>query len=135
MAKQEHWARITDRLGHDPMPRFAFHNSRDGFRRLVARIGQALRGTGAQRAVAGMEATGHYGKPLQYFLRYGVPELEIAVGLANPMHVQRQKEVMDNSPSKTDAKRTAVIDKLVRDGHFLHCLVPEGIYATLRELD
>lgn len=21
-----------------------------------------------------------------------------------------------------------------RDGHFLHCLVPEGLYATLREL-
>lgn len=136
IAKKKHWARITDRLGQDLAPPFAFHNNRDGFWRLVLvrQIGQALRESGAQRAVVGMEATGHYGKPLQYFLRHLGPDWDVAVVLVNPMDVKRQKELLDNSPTKSDPKDTAVIAKLVRDGHFLHCLAPEGLYATLREL-
>lgn len=134
VAKKKHWARVTDRLGQDLARPFAFHNNRDGFWRLVRKIGETLRASGARRAVVGMEATGHYGKPLQYFLRHLGPDWDVVVVLVNPMHVKRQKELLDNSPTKSDPKDTAVIAKLVRDGHFLHCLAPEGLYATLREL-
>lgn len=134
IAKHKHWARITDRSGYDLIKPFAFDNTRDGFERLVSKVVGAMTAGKASRAVIGMEATGHYGKPLMWFLLNEQRELDVSIVLVNPMHVKRQKELVDNSPTKTDRKDTGVIAKLVRDGNYLRCLLPAGVYADLREL-
>ncbi len=108
VAKKKHWARIVDPAGYDLTKPFSFQNTIDGFGRLVDRIHKALTGSDLQRVVVGMEATGHYGKPLTWFLLNEARHLDVAVVLVNPMHVKRQKELIDNSPTKNDRKDTAV---------------------------
>jgi len=44
----------------------------------------------------------------------------------NPMHTKRMKEVNDNSPLKTDDKDPRVIADIIRLGHALTVVVPEG---------
>ncbi len=64
---------------------------------------------GASHVVVGLEATGHYGKPLTWFLLNELDDPKVEVVLVNPMHVKRQKELFDNSPKKTDRKDTYTI--------------------------
>ena len=53
----------------------------------------------------------------------------------NPMHTKRLKEVNDNSPGKTDDKDPRVIADIIRLGHALSVVVPEGDAAYLRRLN
>jgi transposase len=53
----------------------------------------------------------------------------------NPMHTKRMKEVNDNSPLKTDDKDPRVIADILRIGHALSVVVPEGDAAYLRRLN
>jgi len=77
-----------------------------------------------------MEPTGHYWKPLAWFLQQqGYP-----VVMVNPYHVKKSKELDDNSPSKTDRKDAGTIASLVQQGRFLTCMLPKGIYSELRNL-
>jgi hypothetical protein len=56
------------------------------------------------------------------------------VVIVNPYNVKRRKEEVDNSPNKNDRKDAGIIAKLVKDVNFLHCLLPKGKYAELRNL-
>jgi transposase len=51
-----------------------------------------------------MEPTGHYWLNLAYYLKHH----QIRVVVVNPLHVQRTRELDDNSPTKND-----VIQKLI----------------------
>ena len=51
------------------------------------------------------------------------------------MHTKRMKEVNDNSPLKTDDKDPRVIADILRIGHALSVVVPEGDAAYLRRLN
>ena len=53
----------------------------------------------------------------------------------NPMHTKRMKELNDNSPLKTDDKDPRVIADVLRLGHTLSVVVPEGDAAYLRRLN
>ena len=53
----------------------------------------------------------------------------------NPLHTKRLKEVNDNSPRKTDEKDPRVIGDVLRLGHALSVVVPEGDAAYLRRLN
>ena len=130
VAKHSHWARIFNSNGLDAVKPFPFQNTRDGFSRLVAKILEAQKKEQATGVIIGMEPTGHYWKPLAWFLQ----EQGYPVVMVNPYHVKRSKELNDNSPSKTDRKDACVIADLVQNGRFLTCLLPGGIYAELRSL-
>ncbi|HGG8188125.1 TPA: transposase, partial [Neisseria meningitidis] len=54
------------------------------------------------------------------------------VVLINPHHVNKSKELDDNSPTKNDVKDAKVIGKLVIDGRYTKPQLPEGVYADLR---
>ena len=84
----------------------------------------------ATKVIIGLEPSGHYWKPLTWFLK----EQGYQVVLVNPYHVKKRKEEEDNSPTKNDRKDALIIAKLVKEGKFLNCLLPEGIYADLRNL-
>ncbi|GAW93405.1 IS110 family transposase, partial [Calderihabitans maritimus] len=114
----------------DVVKPFSFQNTKDGFYRLVSKILKAKEIEQASRVVIGMEPTGHYWKPLAWFLtEQGYP-----VVIVNPLHVKRSKEMEDNSPGKTDRKDAGIIADLVSQGKFQHCILPKGIYAELRNL-
>lgn len=91
---------------------------------------RAQKATGATKVVVAMEPTGHYWKPLAWYLK----KAGITVVLVNPYHVKRYKEFDDNSPSKNDRKDAWVIARLANEASFFEVYLPEGVYAELRGL-
>lgn len=75
IAKKTHWARMLDgRTGLEVGHALHFHNSIDGFTRLLGKIGRVKEQTGAEKVVVAMEPSGHYWKPLAaYLTRMGLP--------------------------------------------------------------
>lgn len=130
VAKKSHWARIFTPLGLDAVKPFPFQNNRNGFACLVAKMQMVQEKEQAPRMIIGMEPTGHYWKPLAWFLQ----KQGYLVVIVNPYHVKKSKELEDNSPSKSDPKDAGLIAGLVQGGKFLNCLLPQGVYAELRTL-
>ena len=131
IAKRKHWACVVDGFTELPVSGpFQFQNTRDGFSRLLGQIARAKEKTGATRVVVGMEPTGHYWKPLAWYLR----QAGFTVVIVNPAHVKASKELDDNSPTKNDRKDTWVIAQLVLQGRFSEPYLPDGVYAELRGL-
>lgn len=130
VAKRRHWATILNRDGFSLSQPFRFQNTRDGFLRLRARVEAAKQHTGCTRVVVGVEPSGHYWKPLAWFLKHTGYE----VVLVNPYHVKRSKEIEDNSPTKSDQKDAGLIADLVRQGKYMSCILPKPVYADLRNL-
>ena len=81
--------------------------------------------------IVGYESTGPYAEPLVHYLR----NKPVKIVQVNPMHTKRMKEVNDNSPLKTDDKDPRVIADIIRLGHALTVIVPEGHAAYLRRLN
>lgn len=52
--------------------------------------------------------------------------------LINPYHVNKTKELEDNSPNKNDKKDARIIAKLVYQGQYLNCMFNEELYVNLR---
>lgn len=130
IAQKKHYARINNGFGDELAKPFCFKNDVTGFERLESKILRLQAQTGAERVVIGMEPTGHYWKPLGWWLR----NRGYLIVMVNPMLVKRHKEDLDNSPSKSDSKDTGVIADAVQQGKFMECLLPSGIYAELRVL-
>lgn len=107
-----------------------FENDLAGFERLAREVDCWCKRLGFQRAVLGLEPTGHYWQPLAYWWE----DHQGKVVLVNPMHTNRAKELEDNSPLKSDPKDAEVISGLVAQGKYLECHLPRGIFATLRNL-
>ena len=51
------------------------------------------------------------------------------------MHTKKMKEITDNSPLKSDRKDPRVIADVIRIGHALSVVIPEGDAAYLRRLN
>jgi transposase len=81
--------------------------------------------------MVGYESTGPYAEPLVHYLM----QRPVAIVQVNPMHTKRIKELNDNSPLKTDDKDPRVIADVLRLGHALSVVVPEGDAACLRRLN
>ncbi|MGD6858369.1 IS110 family transposase, partial [Bacillus infantis] len=77
----------------------------------------------------GMEPTGHYWLNLAYFLK-AKGEKTVVV---NPMKVKKSKELDDDSSTKNDTKDAKVIAQVIRAGRYHEPILPEGLYAELRE--
>jgi transposase len=59
----------------------------------------------------------------------------MAVVHVNPSHVKKSKEFDDNNPSKNDRKDPKTIAGLVTEGRYMFPYMPEGIYASIRDLN
>ena len=115
IAKHKHWAQIIYR-NEDVGKAILVENTTEGFENLVRVVKTQQNRLGASNVVVGMEPTGHYFKPLAYYLKR-TRTCELV--LVNPYHVNRTKELDDNSPSKTDPKDARLIAKLVSLGLLL----------------
>ena len=112
------------------MKSFSFSNDRLGFEKLIARSKQAQERADCRGVRFALEATGHYGHALRYFLA----DRDFAILGVNPAHTKRAKELEDNSPEKSDAKDAGLIADLAAQGCGRKLLIPRGVFAELRRL-
>lgn len=110
---------------------FKFENTRDGFDALWTMVLASKAAFGCNEIIVGYESTGPYGEPLIHYLK----QKPVKIVQVNPMHTKRMKEINDNSPLKTDSKDPRVIADIIRVGHALSVIVPEGDVAYLRRLN
>ena len=116
--------------GRDIKP-FKFDNTREGFDKLWSMVVVNKNRFKCNEVIVGYESTGPYAEPLVHYLR----NKPVTIVQVNPMHTKRMKEINDNSPLKTDDKDPRVIADILRLGHALSVVVPEGDAAYLRRLN
>jgi len=133
VAKEVHWARITDYRGVDLMKAFKVHNSIEGFESLLLKVGKIREKHGSDQVVIGMEPSGHYWRALGWYIKLHESG-PVLLGV-NPYHTKQAKELDDNSQTKSDPKDALVIAHLIRDGRYFDTYLPGGEYADLRQLN
>jgi len=122
MASNTGYCATTD--GRD-IKSFKFNNTREGFDTFWDMIVINKNRFACGEVVVGYESI------LVHYLR----SKPVKIVQVNPMHTKRMKEVNDNSPLKTDDKDPRVIADIIRLGHALTVVVPEGDAAYLRRLN
>jgi transposase len=133
VAKEIHWARITDHRGIDLVKAFKVHNSTEGFENLQSKIETLRNKHGCNHVIVGMEPSGHYWRALGWYLKLHDSKPDL-VGV-NPYHTKQAKEFSDNSQTKSDPKDALVIAHLIRNGNYFDTYLPEAEYAELRLLN
>ena len=116
--------------GRDTKP-FRFDNTREGLDTLWSMIVVNKNRFRCNEVIVGYESTGPYGEPIGHYLA----KRPVTVVQVNPMHTKRVKEINDNSPLKTDDKDPRVLADIIRLGHSLSVVIPEGDAACLRRLN
>jgi transposase len=116
--------------GRDTKP-FRFDNTREGLDTLWSMIVVNRNRFRCNEVIVGYESTGPYGEPIGHYLA----KKPVRVVQVNPMHTKRVKEINDNSPLKTDDKDPRVLADIIRLGHSLSVVIPEGDAACLRRLN
>lgn len=130
IAKETHVARGIDFRGIELGKECVFQNNRLGLEQLVSWMKELQREHAKTDVIFGIEPTGHYWFTLAEFLQHEGIKLVIV----NPHHVNKSKELEDNSPTKNDYKDAKVIADLIRNGHYSEPRLPKKIYADLRIL-
>ena len=110
---------------------FKFDNTREGLDILWTMVLASKTRFQCNEVIIGYESTGPYGEPLIHYLR----QKQATIVQVNPLHTKRMREINDNSPLKTDRKDPRVIADVIRIGHALSVVVPEGDAAYLRRLN
>lgn len=128
IAKETHVARSIDFRGIELGRDCVFENSRAGLTKLVLWMKDLQREHAKTDVIFGIEPTGHYWFPLAEFLQ----NEGIKVVVVNPHHVNKTKELEDNSQTKNDYKDAKVIADLVRNGNYTEPRLPTDVYADLR---
>ena len=118
------------RYGRDEMKPFSVPNSAEGLKLFWAQLQLFQKRCRCDSIMLGFESSGVYTTPLINFFR-GKDILFVQV---NPNHTKRVKELVDNSPGKTDPKDTAIIMDLLQMGRYLSVITPTGPAAGLRAL-
>ncbi len=116
--------------GRDVRP-FKFGNTREGLDKLWSMVVSTRNRFNCIEVIVGYESTGPYAEPLVQYLM----DKPVMIVQVNPLHTKRIKELNDNSPRKTDDKDPRVIADVLRLGHALSVVVPEGDAAYLRRLN
>lgn len=121
-------ARGIDFRGIELGKECVFQNDRSGLEKLVSWMKELQREHAKTDVIFGIEPTGHYWFPLAEFLEHEGVKLVIV----NPHHVNKSKELEDNSPTKNDYKDAKGIADLVRNGNYSQPKLPKSVYADLR---
>jgi hypothetical protein len=133
VAKEVHWARITDHRGVDLQKPIKVHNSIEGFENLLTIVKRLQTKHGSDHVIVGTEPSGHYWRALGWYLKLHDSKPEL-VGV-NPYHTKQAKELNDNSQTKSDPKDALVIAHLIRNGNYFDTYLPEAEYSELRLLN
>ena len=126
-AKDVHWARITDWRGLNLCKPVKVNNSIDGFESLLQRIEKLKIKYSCDKVIIGMEPSGHYWRAMGwYFMLHESKPIIVGV---NPFHVKQERELDDNSPTKSDPKGALIVAHLIRGGRYFDMYLPEAEYA------
>jgi transposase len=110
---------------------FKFDNTREGMDKLWGMVMASKNRFQCEEIIVGYESTGPYGEPMVHYLM----KKPVMLVQVNPMHTKRIKELNGNSPLKTDDKDPRVIADIIKLGHSLSIVIPEGDAAYLRRLN
>lgn len=130
IASETNYARAFNWRGLEQGKVFKFFNNLEGFQAFKEWASQIMVSSNFSDLLVAAEPTGHYWFGLADYLKGE----GIKLVLVNPFHVSRAKELVDNHPSKTDAKDPKTIAKLTIEGRYMEPYIPEGIYADIRIL-
>ncbi|WP_435921440.1 IS110 family transposase [Paenibacillus sp. DYY-L-2] len=130
IAKKIHVARAVDFRGIELGKDCTFHNDASGLTKLATWMKELKEAHAKTEIVFGIEPTGHYWFPLAAYLK----EQGIKIVVVNPHHVNKSKELEDNSQTKSDYKDAKVIADLIRNGKYSEPNLPTKEYADLRIL-
>ena len=128
IGRDKHYMSLINKEGYIIKKGIGITNDRDGFNKLLKILRETV--NDKDKIAIGLEPTGHYWKPLGYYLI----DRGFHLYLVNPYHVKLSKELRDNTPRKTDKKDTLIIANLVRENKFLNNRLLRGNYAILRRL-
>lgn len=129
IGEEKHFVRFIDNFGEEKARSVSISNNRDGFLKLEERLRQMPNLD--HNIIFSLEPSGDYWKPLAYYLK----ERDYQVVLVNPYHTKQSKELIDNSQIKNDEKDAYTIADLCKQGKFFMPVLPEGVYANLREIN
>ncbi len=115
IAKKKHYAAPLCRCNPKPGKAVGFANNRKGFDLFYKLIGKWCRRYNCNRIVIGMEPTSGYWEPLFCWLK----ARKFEVRLVSSLKVKHSKDIMDNSPLKSDQKDAVVIARLLKDDNTL----------------
>ncbi len=131
IGSQTHYARAFDNRGKELTKKvFSFGNDIEGFNTFNQWMESLETANDKSTVLIGCEPTGYYWFALGKYLA----DHKKTLVMVNPFSVKKIKELVDNSPKKTDAKDPKTIAKLVIDGRYSIPYMPEGIYAEIRDL-
>jgi transposase len=130
IAKKIHVARAVDFRGIELGKECNFSNDQEGLMNLTMWMKDLQQVQDKAEIIFGVEPTGHYWFPSAAFLQ----DQGIKVVLVNPHHVNKSKELEDNSQTKSDYKDAKVIADLIRNGHYSEVNLPTAAFADLRIL-
>ena len=119
VAKEEHWARITDYRGIDLMKPVKFHNSIDGFEKLLARVEKMRLKYGCDQVMIGMEPSGHYWRALCFPVGHHGGAARDVAGRGEE-GVTRYGRRQTDGRADTGCRPDIVLDALLTG--FQHCL-------------
>jgi len=109
---------------------FDFANNLAGFKDCYNKLESFRRLEGLSGILMGSESTGSYGEPLTAWLsKQGVKMVGV-----NSKHVHRFKEIVGNSPLKSDKKDPIVGTRVIQAGSYYKPLPSTGLAGELREL-
>lgn len=108
--------------------RFKIDSSRGGFEYLLEQARHHKENLGCRALLFGGEPSGHYWRPLAYFLE----ESGQTFRLVNSFSVKRFREGMDLARTKNDRRDADTIADMLRSGRFIHTVLPHGVHAELR---
>jgi transposase len=129
IGKETHYARAFDYRGIELAKLLQFANTARGYAAFDEWIENTMRQKGKTEVMVGFEPTGHYWFTLgDHLQRKGHK-----IGIVNPFHVKRVRELDDNSPTKNDRKDPKTIAMLVKDGRFREVYIPKDLFQELRE--
>jgi transposase len=129
IGKNAHHVYFVTPDGKEVMP-FPVPNNRDGFDSLWEKIVNFRDANCLESVLFGFESSGPYAAPLTHFMDARGAEIT----QINPMHTKKMKEVIDNSPEKSDRKGPLVIACIIKMGSGLNVIIPRGHAADLRRL-
>lgn len=128
VAKGKHCARGIYSLNNHTTPALFFDNRREGFEKLTATLLKWQQMLECREILIAMEPTADYWRPLFAFLG----GLGLEVKLVSSLKTRRTKDLLDNSPLKSDKKDALVIARLLREGSILSYGPQEENAATVR---
>ncbi len=130
IAKKNHVSSFEMSSGQILRKHFSISNDSEGFQALLEKIEYYKNKHGVQKVICGLEATATYWKPLAVHLQ----ENKLYTVLVSTLAVSKNRQTIDVSKDKNDAKDAHNICDLMAQGKFQFLNIRKGTVANLSRL-